>query len=185
MVVQEGRAKEKYEQDGSMSYELHLRTQEARLLYLALSYHLGRPGSEVDPQTLRQQEHGLLEVAQHLHPQLNQAVATISLTPHQLVRLGQAMLGTINELKAYPLLKAQARGTPGPYSLVPGFDDLLATLFPEVQEDENASLDLAEAMMMLRRRLEPALHKASGALAAEQGAAEHEKPRRPWEFWRR
>jgi hypothetical protein len=67
-----------------MAYELSVQTSDARLFYLALSYHLARPGSEVNPETLETTEHGLLEVAEALRPHLNNAVATVSLSPFQL-----------------------------------------------------------------------------------------------------
>ncbi len=38
-------------------------------------------------------------------------------------------------------------------STVPGFDSTLRHLFPEVEEDIENALDLAERMLMLRRRL--------------------------------
>jgi hypothetical protein len=168
-----------------MPYELTLGTADARLIYLALAYHLARPGSEVDPQTLKQTEHGLLEAARALHPQLNQAVATLSLTPLQLTRLGQAMLGVINELKTYPMLRAQS-GDRSPVSAAAGFDDVLVTLFPDVAEDENAALDLAEDMMLLRRRLDALIRDAARAPDEEASAPSPSQPtKKTWQFWRR
>lgn len=155
------------------------------MLYLALIYHLGRPGSEIDPQTLKQTEHGLLEVAQTLHPQLNAPAAVVDLQPYQLVRLGQAMLGTINELKAYPMLRSWSRDAREEHSTVLGFDEVLTALFPDVIEDENVSFDLAEAMMMLRRRLDSVLREAEETLRTEQEATRETKSPRSWQFWRR
>ncbi len=168
-----------------MAYELSVQTGDARLIYLALSYHLARPGSEVDPGTLATTEHGLREVAESLHPHLNDQVSTVALSPYQLRRLGQAMLGTVNELKAYPMFKAQSTSG-NAVSAVAGFDDMLATLFPEIEEDENVALDLAQTMMMLRRRLESAIAEAEASEAQEEAAAPAEDQRPPkWQFWRR
>ena len=41
---------------------LKLTHDEPRLVYLALVYHLGRPGSELDPETKLPVAHGLRDV---------------------------------------------------------------------------------------------------------------------------
>ncbi|MEX0785434.1 MAG: hypothetical protein WD939_02245, partial [Dehalococcoidia bacterium] len=79
---------------------IQLSNADARLAYLALQYHLARPGSELDPQTRQPATHGLAEVATTLEPQLEQAVSTIELEPFQRQRLDSAIAGTINELKS-------------------------------------------------------------------------------------
>jgi hypothetical protein len=131
--------------------QLSLRQQDAKLVFLAVAYHLGRPGSELDPITKQPVAHGLAEVARELQPQLKLAVATINLNPDQLTRLTSGMHGSITELKAYKML--ELRGEGGRMSTVPGFDSTLRHLFPEVEEDIEKALDLAERMLMLRRRL--------------------------------
>ena len=45
-----------------MSMALQLTHDEPRLVYLALVYHLGRPGSELDPATKMPAAHGLREM---------------------------------------------------------------------------------------------------------------------------
>lgn len=127
-----------------------LRAEDARLAFLAVAYHLGRPGSELDPLTKQPVEHGLAEVARELQPQLRQAVATISLNPDQTKRLLSGMNGSITELKAYPMLQLRDEGQR--LSSVPGFDRTLRHLFPEVEEDIENAIDIAERMLMLRRR---------------------------------
>ena len=137
--------------------ELSLRQEEAKLAYLAVAYHLGRPGSELDPVTKLPVEHGLAETAQALQPQLRLAVATISLRDNQLSRLQSAMLGTISELKAYSMLELRPTPNGGQRSTVPGFDASLAHLFPEVEEDPERSLDVAEQMLLFKRNLDQKL----------------------------
>jgi hypothetical protein len=138
--------------------ELTLRQEEARLVYLAVAYHLGRPGSELDPITKQPVEHGLAEVARDLQPQLRMAVSRIELRDNQVTRLLSGMLGSITELKAYPMLelRADAEGG-GRRSSVPGFDRSLRHLFPEIEEDAENALDIAEQMLMLKRRLDQRL----------------------------
>jgi hypothetical protein len=133
---------------------LQLRSEDARLVFLAVAYHLGRPGSELDPITKQPVEHGLAEVASMLQPQLRMAVSTITLRHNQAQRLLSAMLGSITELKAYAMLGAGSREAPGHRSTVPGFDGSLRHLFPEVEESTEEPLEIAERVLLLRRRIE-------------------------------
>ena len=159
---------------------LQLAPLDAKLIYLALQYHLARPGAELDPESKQPMTHGLAEVAQALEPQLDRAVATVELSEYQRQRLLSAIAGTMNELKTYPLLDAvpPERGG-GRRTTVPGFDAVLRRLFPEVDEEPDEAPQLAGHFMSLRRRLEDA-----AAAAAEEEAS---SPTRPpwWRFWRR
>lgn len=132
-----------------------LQSDDARLVYLAVAYHLGRPGSELDPMTKMPVQRGLADTARELQPQLRNAVATINLDADQTKRLQSAMLGTITELKAFSMLEArvQSDGT-SRRSTVPGFDQTLLHLFPELGDDPAAALDIAEQMLMLKRRFD-------------------------------
>ena len=143
---------------------------DAKLVYLALQYHLARPGSELDHETMQTRVHGLAEVAEALEPQLDRAVATIELTEFQRERLLTAIAGTINELKTVPMLEGHAS--------VPALDEVLRRLFPQIAEDPNEATQLAAHLLPLRRRL------AEAAAAPERAAAA--KSERPWwRFWER
>ena len=133
---------------------LQLASEDAKLVFLAVAYHLGRPGSELDPMTKQPVEHGLAEVAASLQPQLRMAVSEVTLRHNQAQRLLSAMLGSITELKAYAMLGAGTAEAPGHRSTVPGFDGSLRHLFPEVEESTEEPLDLAERVLRLRRRIE-------------------------------
>ncbi len=159
---------------------IQLQQNDARLVFLAVAYHLGRPGSELDPYTKQPVEHGLAEVAASLQPQLGGDSASISLNEDQARRLLSGMLGTISELKSYPMLELR-EGPDGRRSTVPGFDGALKHLFPEVEEDTYGSVDVAESMLQLRRRLEADL--APLLSESERIIQEPSKPkRRLWPF---
>ena len=165
-----------------MSVSVTLRQDDARLAYLAIAYHLARPGSELDPQTRMQAQHGLAEVARQLQPQLKLASVTIDLNPFQLERLGSAILGAANELKVYPLLEERsAEEGGGRRSMVAGFDQTLRHLFPRVEEDADEAVALVEPLIALKRRLDEAAREG-GAPATKPGTT-----RRParWRFWQR
>ena len=135
--------------------DLQLRQEDAKLVFLAVAYHLGRPGSELDPITKLPVEHGLAETARDLQPQLRNAVSELRLLDPQLKRLLSGMLGSITELKAYPMLELRmSQSGEGRRSSVAGFDRTLLHLFPEIEQDTEMSLHIAEQMLLLKRRLD-------------------------------
>ncbi len=159
--------------------QLQLRQEDANLVFLAVAYHLGRPGSELDPITKQPVEHGLADVARELQPQLRLAVSEISLNPDQLKRLQSGMLGSISELKTYPMLQLRLdENGSGRRSSVPGFDRTLLHLFPEVDEDVEESLAVAERMLLLKRRLDERI--ASEPEEPEQQQQPEKGSRKGW-----
>jgi hypothetical protein len=149
--------------------ELQLRQEDAKLVFLAVAYHLGRPGSELDPITKQPVEHGLAEVARELQPQLRMAATRIQLNENQLRRLLSGMLGSITELKAYPMLDLRVdEDGGGRRSSVAGFDRSLRHLFPEVEEDAENALDIAERMLMLKRRMDERMKELPPEAPQEQ-----------------
>lgn len=162
--------------------EFSLRQEDARLAFLAVAYHLGRPGSEFDPITKQPVEHGLAEVARDLQPQLRLAVATLALNKDQITRLMSGMAGSVTELKAYPMLAL--RGGGGRMSTVPGFDGTLRHLFPEVEEDIDQAMEIARRMLMLRRRLTSEIGNVP-APGADATLPQSSTPKRSWWPFRR
>ncbi len=155
-----------------MTITLRLSHGEPRLIYLALVYHLGRPGSELDAATLLPGEHGLGEVERALADRTGAGALTINLDADQHRKLLAAMSGCVNELRVYHM-------SSGATSMVPRFNETAQTLFPVVATDPEAALSVAEAMMMLRRRL--ASETASAPRSIEPVA---EGKRRRWPFGR-
>ncbi len=129
----------------SMATALHLSSDDVRLVRLALLYHLARPGAELDPSTGQLAEHGLAEIDAAL-AERNISAATLTLTGEQMRRLLQAMFGSVNELRVYHL-------NGGAASMVAGFNESARRFFPAIADDPEAALDVAESMVMLRRRL--------------------------------
>jgi hypothetical protein len=159
----------------AMTFALKLTHDEPRLVYLALVYHLGRPGSELDPETKQPMVRGLREVKVSLGAHLTDDAALIELDDEQYRRLLSAIYGAVNELRVYHM-----RG--GAESGVERFTETARTLFPEISEDPETALDIAEAMMMLHRRMERAVGRAASATDA---AGAREQKRRRWPFGRR
>jgi hypothetical protein len=63
---------------------------------------------------------------------------------------------------------------------VPGFDSTLRHLFPEVDEDVESSLEIAERMLMLKRRLDQQL----ATLPLDEPVEQPKKKRGLWPFGR-
>lgn len=166
-------------------FGLRLPNHQARLVALAVSYHLARPGAELDPDTLASYDHGLAELLPVLEPQIGGAHAVIEITPLQTTLLSIAMSSVTSELKMYSLFDTMSGGSDRPRSTALGFDARLMQLFPDVSAEPSVASDLAEDMTMLRRELP--LERASELLAEERKAAEEaERARRKWwQFWRR
>jgi len=165
-------------------FSLRLPQRQARLVALAVAYHLARPGSELDRDTMREYEHGLAEVPHALEPQLDAEAATLEIDPLQVTLLSSAMSWLVNELKTYSMLDAMAGDSGRPRSAAPGFDDKLRSLFPDVAADPAAASDLAGEAAMLRRQLP--LARAREALEERRSAERKERARKkPWQLWKR
>lgn len=164
---------------------ISLQNEDARIVALAVTYHLGRPGSETDPATLQRHDLGLAPVGRALDPQLDRAEVQLDLSPYQLHRLDEALLGVVNELKQYDMSHR--------HSAVPGFETAIRLLFPELtpeheeSEDIPGPLDLVTRAVMLRRRLDSAVRAANAELEAQRAAAEAERTSKRfwWKPWQR
>ena len=160
------------------TFQLHL--PDARLVALAIHYHLGRPGSETDAATLQRHSLGLGPVLEALEPRLDapeeSAVVPVDLTAYQLTRLGAALHGTVNELKQFGMADRR--------SAVPGFAEAFGRLFPDAAEGLDA-LDLVPEAVGLRRRFADAVREAEAEVEAAREAAEAEAERQRRGRWGR
>lgn len=158
---------------------LQLRSEDARVVYLATIYHLGRPGSETHPDTLQKHDLGLQPIHDELLPRLNQAVVEIDASPYQVIKIGEALAGAGNELKQFALANGR--------SMVPRFTQTVHELYPETVEEPSAAMDLVQHPVMLRNRLAYALEQAQREIdeAQSQAQADRRAQKRWWQVWRR
>ena len=165
-------------------FALRLPPHQARLVALAVSYHLSRPGSEIDPETLSDYRHGLRELQPTLESHLDEDSVDLELNPLQTVLLSTALSSVVSELKMYSVFDTMSGASRRPRSTAPGFDDRLRSLFPEIAGDSAYASQLAEDATMLRRELPSA--RAREALEEEKTAREAARARKKWwQFWRR
>ncbi len=164
------------------TFQLHL--HDAHLVALAITYHLGRPGSETDAATLQRHSLGLGPVLEALNPQLDgpatgdPALVELELSAYQVTRLGAALHGTVNELKQF--------GMAGGRSAVPGFAEAFERHFPDVADGGAAdAMDLVPDAVGLRRRFDAAIREAEAEVEAARAAALAEAERERQGRWRR
>jgi hypothetical protein len=166
------------------TFRIKLPQHQARLVALAIGYHLARPGSEIDPDTMSHYKHGLAELTPVIEAQLDEPNTLFDLSPLQGMLLSTAFSSVLSELKMYSLVDRMSGESRRPRSTAPGFDDRLRSLFPEIAGDAYYASKLAEDMALLRRELPFA--KARELHEAERQAAEAaRRQRKPWQFWRR
>jgi hypothetical protein len=165
-------------------FALRLPQHQARLVALAVAYHLARPGSELDPETLSDYAHGLRELQPVIEAQVESDSAMLDLTPLQAVLLSTALSSVVSELKMYSVFDTMSGASRRPRSTAPGFDERLRSLFPAIAGDAEYASRLAEDMTILRREL-PSV-RAREVIAEEKRAAEEARSRkRWWQVWKR
>ena len=165
-------------------FALRLPQHQARLVALAVSYHLARPGSELDPDTLSDYKHGLRELQPVVDSQVESDSATLELMPLQAVLLSTALSSVVSELKMYSVFDTMSGASRRPRSTAPGFDERLRSLFPAIAGDAEYASQLAEDVTMLRRELPSA--RAREVIAEEKRVAAEARPRKKWwKVWRR
>ncbi|MEX1195813.1 MAG: hypothetical protein WD904_03840 [Dehalococcoidia bacterium] len=167
------------------TFTVRLPQHHARLVALAVAYHLSRPGSEIDRQSMREYEHGLSEVLPVIDAQIEDEAATVDLNPVQAVLLSTAFSSVLSELKMYSLFDSMSGESRRPRSTAPGFDDRLRWLFPEIAGDPGYAMVLAEELTMLRRELP--FQRAREVLEEQRQASEAVRKGRGewWQFWKR
>ena len=165
-------------------FSLRLPQRQARLVALAVAYHLARPGSELDRETLQDYEHGLAEVPAALEPQLDAESAMLELSSLQVTLLATAMSSVVGELKMYSVFDTMAGESARPRSTAAGFDERLRALFPEVAAEPAAADALAGEMTMLRREL-PLARARELADETRRLAEEAKGGKGRWRFWKR
>jgi hypothetical protein len=166
------------------TFRIKLPQHHAKLVSLAISYHLARPGSEIDPDTLSSYKHGLADLVPIIEAQLEEQHTLFDLSPLQGMLLSTAFSSVLSELKMYSVFDRMSGDSRRPRSTAPGFDDRLRDLFPEIAGDPYYASKLAEDMALLRRELPFA--KARELHEVERQAAEAaRRQRKPWQFWKR
>ena len=159
-------------------HQIQLHNADAKIVYLAVVYHLGRPGSEIDPETMGNHRAALLPIMETVRTQLAAAIVTLNLEHWQVQRLGHAVLGVSNELRQYEISEGR--------SIVPNFSETLRDFWPESEQDSHIVSDLVQQTVMLRRQLDASISAAEAEMAAATAVneAQRVKQKRWWQIWK-
>jgi hypothetical protein len=167
------------------TFTIRLPQHQARLVALAVGYHLARPGSEIDRDTMAEYKHGLREVLPAIDAQIDEPVATIDLNPLQAVMLSTAFSSVLSELKMYSVFDRMSGESRRPRSTAAGFDDRLRWLFPQIAGDPAYAMELAENMALLRRDLPFARAREVLEEQRKDMEAARKRKKKSWQFWKR
>ena len=152
-----------------------LQQDEPKILYLALLYHLARPGSEIDPETGKAHIAALKPVMHFLTSELNKAIIELNCLPKQIERIDTALSGLSNELRQYVLSSS---------SVVPNFENTLIKFWPEIAVDSNKIEEIMMLTMMTRRKLETFFLQAQNELKHEELKLLEERRLRRSQWWK-
>jgi hypothetical protein len=167
------------------AFRVRVPQHQARLIALAIGYHLARPGAELDPDTMSDYQHGLRELAPLVDAQLDEPHALFDLNALQAVLLSTAFSSVLSELKMYSVFDRMAGESRRPRSTAPGFDDRLRDLFPEIAGDPGYASQLAEEMALLRRELPFARAREMLDEERRKSDAARRSRKKTWQFWKR
>ena len=153
-----------------MDVILTLPQRQGKLIALAAAYHLICPGTEINPNTFGNYEHGLTEVLASLNSALTSNSIKLKLTPFQVVKLNSAISSTIGRLKTYSLLHAENIQAVNRIDEDKEFDRLLQEFFPLDNDPGDHTTDLAGELVMLHRSFLPHVRQARDILEKEREA---------------
>ena len=149
--------------------QLSFKAEDIKFAYLATIYNLGSPGNT------QEEVARIREIRDVLENDINKATSTISVSNSEIIKLGAALNGVINELKQFAISNGR--------SMVPEFGNAVQVLFPETKLEPGIALDLIESPVKLKQQMSVTI---SEALQATESAQENiQKPKSAWKFWKK
>ncbi|MAQ58649.1 MAG: hypothetical protein CL718_05310 [Chloroflexi bacterium] len=149
--------------------QLSFKAEDIKFAYLATIYSLGSPGNT------QEEVSRIREIRDLLKNDINKATSTISFSNSEIIKLGAALNGVINELKQFAISNGR--------SMVPEFGNAVQVLFPETKLEPGIALDLIESPVKLKQQMSVTI---SEALQATESAQENiQKPKSTWKFWKK
>ena len=152
-----------------------LQQDEPKILYLALLYHLARPGSEIDPETGKKHVAALEPIMHFLTSEINKPIIEFSCLPKQIERIDTALSGLSNELRQFVLSAS---------SVVPTFENTLMKFWPDAISDSSKLEEIRMLTMMTRRKLEVFFIQAEEELEREKLLLERERRLQRSQWWK-
>ena len=149
--------------------QISFKTEDIKFAHLATVYSLGSPGNSAE------EIERMKDIRDLLKSDINKATSSISLSNADIIKLGAALNGVINELKQFAIGDGR--------SMVPEFSQTVEALFPETKTSPSFAMDLIESPVKLKQRLSININDAYQAIEQAQQNPEKTEPR--WKFWKK
>jgi len=147
--------------------QLSFKSDDIKFAHLATLYSLGSPGNSGE------EIERIKEIRDLLKNDIDKATSTITVSNTDIIKLGTALNGVINELKQFAIGNGR--------SMVPGFSQTVQALFPETKTNPGFAMDLIESPVKLKQRL--SLNISDAHQEAEQAKKNKKKTKLSWKFW--
>ena len=147
--------------------QLSFKSDDIKFVHLATIYSLGSPGNSGE------EIERIKEIRDLLKNDIDKATSTITVSNTDIIKLGTALNGVINELKQFAIGNGR--------SMVPGFSQTVQALFPETKTNPGFAMDLIESPVKLKQRL--SLNIRDAHQETKQAKKNKKKPETSWKFW--
>ena len=149
--------------------QLSFKSEDIKFAHLATIYSLGSPGNSGE------EIERIKEIRDLLKNDIDKATSTIVFSNTDIIKLGAALNGVINELKQFAIGNGR--------SMVPGFSQTVQALFPETKTNPGFAMDLIESPVKLKQRLSININDAHQEI--EQAQKTKKKTDPSWKFWKK
>ena len=148
--------------------QLSFKSEDIKFAYLAMLYSLSLPGNTQEEIARIRDLRDLLE------DDIHKATSTTSFSDSEIIKLGAALNGVINELKQFAISNGR--------SMVPDFGNTVQALFPETKLEPGLALDLLESPVKLKQQISVTVNEALQAI--EMAQENTQKSNSGWKFWK-
>ena len=147
-----------------------IRNEDIRPLFLAVVYALSLPRKTIDRERL-------VNLQQQLQSDFSKATCTLNLEPEEILLLGGALNGVINEMKQFAIGEGK--------SMVESFATSMTICFPDTESDPGLAMDLVALPFGLKNRFQEYLSVAQTEIDTRtQTPDEASEPKnRWWKIW--
>ena len=143
-----------------------IKNEDIRPLFLAVVYALSLPRKTIDRERL-------VNLQQQLQSDFSKATCTLNLEPEEILLLGGALNGVINEMKQFAIGEGK--------SMVESFATSMTICFPDTDSDPGLAMDLVALPFGLKNRFQEYLSVAQTEIDTRtQTPDEASEPKNKW-----
>ena len=147
-----------------------IRNEDIRPLFLAVVYALSLPRKTIDRERL-------VNLQQQLQSDFSKATCTLNFEPEEILLLGGALNGVINEMKQFAIGEGK--------SMVESFATSMTICFPDTDSDPGLAMDLVALPFGLKNRFQEYLSVAQTEIDTRTQATDEasETKNKWWKIW--